>query len=254
MAPWRSVFRETGPVPPLSDESEPVSIKDRRRAGLAAVFGYPFVARPGHEFHYSDLGFVTLGAAASQLSGTSLDEAVRSRVTGPLGLDSLSYAPGRAGIERERIVPTSFDDDWRQRRCWGEVEDENAASLGGVAGHAGLFGTAREVARFGQAWLTNDTRLGLDQEIVAAATSSQVASIANDHGLGWQVRAAEESFLSPLSPSAFGHTGFTGTSLAIDPSRQLVVALLTNRVYQSRTHEGIEGLRAQVHEALAQIF
>ncbi|MEA2027204.1 MAG: serine hydrolase domain-containing protein, partial [Chloroflexota bacterium] len=230
MAPWRAVFLGSG---------------------LDAVYHYPFVARPGEEFHYSDLGFMLLGEAVSRINGAPLDLAMQTLIRDRLGLDSLTYTPLRAGRQREHIAPTSFDDDWRGRRCWGEVEDENAAVLGGVAGHAGLFATAQDVARFGVAWLRRDPRLRLDR-MQQTAVTNLTPEMDAARGLGWQVQPTDH--LEPFGPTAYGHTGFTGTSIAIDPGRDLVVVLLTNRVYAGRTHEGIDELRTELHRVVAEAF
>lgn len=242
LAPWRSVFRD---------------------GGLEAVYGYRFVARPGSEFHYSDLGFMILGEAVARLSGAPLEVAMQALIRDRLGLDSLSYAPARTGRSRQHIAPTSVDADWRGRRCWGEVEDENAAGLDGVAGHAGLFATADDVARFGVAWLRRDPRLRLGA-YWAIATSDQTPGLGVARGLGWQLRPADRlaladgvepvGHLAPFSGDAYGHTGFTGTSLVVDPVRDVVVALLTNRVYAGRTHAGIDDLRLQLHTLIAEAF
>ncbi len=148
-------------------------------------------------------------------------------------------------------MPTSYDHDWRRRRCWGEVEDENAASLAGVAGHAGLFANADDVARLGVAWLRHDPRLRLGS-LWAGATTDQTPGLGAAWGLGWRVQPTD--FLAPFGDAAYGHTGFTGTSLAVDPARDLVIALLTNRVYAGRTHEGIAALRLRVHSIIAAAF
>lgn len=256
LAPWRSVFRETGPVPSPPFETDQVPAKRRWRAGLSAICAYPFVDRPGRCIHYSDLGFMLLGEAMTRLAGAPLAKSIAARVTSPLELESVGYRPIAAGVTREGIAPSSLDDDWRMRRCWGEVEDENAAGLGGVAGHAGLFGCAADVARFGQAWLERDPRLRIDPTFLDEAVREQAADGGERRGLGWQLRSTQaggdDSYLSVLGPGTVGHTGFTGTSLAIDPSRRLVVALLTNRVYGGRRNEGIEGFRAAVHGVLAE--
>jgi CubicO group peptidase (beta-lactamase class C family) len=248
LAPWRAIFRVTGPIPP----PEGPGAEDRARrmvAGLRTVCRSPFVAEPGAEVRYSDLGFMLLGEAVARLAGGPLDVAVHEGVCVPLGLGTVTYLPRRAGLDLERVAPTSVDDDWRMRRLWGEVEDENAAGLGGVAGHAGLFGTAWDVARFGQAWLDGDDRLGIDPDLAAEAVCEQTPGLGEARGHGWQVQPTDH--LAPFGPRAYGHTGFTGTSLAIDPDRQLVVALLTNRVHAGRTHPGIDGLRLAVHEVVA---
>lgn len=251
LAPWRSVFRETGPAPLPPDEPDPISQAERHAAGIAAVCDHAFVSRPGKESHYSDLGYMLLGEAVGRVMRRPLDAAMRTLIRDRLAIDTLTYAPVRAGRRRDQVAPTSFDDDWRQRRCWGEVEDENAAGLGGVAGHAGLFASAHDVARFGVAWLRQDARLRLDR-FWSTATTDQTPGLGAARGLGWQVQPTE--LLAPLGPAAYGHTGFTGTSLAVDPGRDLVVVLLTDRVYAGRTHEGIEDLRVELHRVVAEAF
>lgn len=256
LAPWRAVFEACGPAPPPPDQPDPVSVERRRAAGLSAVCGYPFVDRPGRAIGYSDLGFMLLGEAVLRLTLVPLDDAIRDRVTSPLGLGSVVYAPLRAGLSKERIAPTSVDELWRGRRCWGEAEDENAAGLGGVAGHAGLFGNVGDVARFGRAWLERDPRLGITPALMDEAVREQACDAGQRRGLGWQLRPATTgappgSFLAPLSKGSFGHTGFTGISIAVDPERELVVVCLTNRVYAGRTNPGIDELRIALHAAVA---
>jgi serine-type D-Ala-D-Ala carboxypeptidase len=253
LAPWRAVFEACGPVPPPPGEPDPVTPEERHRAGMAAVVGYPFADVPGRAIHYSDLGFMLLGEAVRRLRSAPLDLVVRERIVAPLGLASVGYAPVREGVPRDLVVPTSVDELWRRRRCQGEVEDENCAGLGGVAGHAGLFGTARDVASFGQAWLERDPRLGIDTPLWNDALREQARGPDERRGLGWLLHPGDGpgAWLGQLGPRSYGHTGFTGTSVAVDPDRSLVVALLTNRVYEARTHEGIDTLRAAVHGALS---
>ncbi len=250
LAPWHSLFRVTGPTPPPPGEPDPVSAEERWTNALTAISGYPFVARPGEEFHYSDLGFMLLGAAVARRFGRPLPEAMQALIRDRLGLDSLTYAPVAAGRSRELIVPTELDARWRERRCWGEVHDENAAGLGGIAGHAGLFATDHDVARLGVAWLRQDARLRL-QRFSRTAVKDQTPGMEAARGLGWQVQPTEH--LAPFSDEAYGHTGFTGTSLAVDPRRDLVVAICTNRVYHGREPEAIERLRLELHEEFASI-
>jgi CubicO group peptidase (beta-lactamase class C family) len=248
LAPWHSVFREAGPVPPPPDEPDPVGHEERWAAGLRAIAAYPYVARPGEEFHYSDLGFMLLGVAVARRFGRPLPEAMQALIRDRLGLDSLTYTPLAAGRPRSRVVPTELDARWRGRRCRAEVHDENAAGLGGVAGHAGLFATAHDVARFGVAWLREDPRLRL-QRFLRTAVTDQTPGVEAARGLGWQVGPTDH--LAPFSEAAYGHTGFTGTSLAVDPRRDLVVAICSNRVYHGRDPEGIDRLRLGLHEIFA---
>jgi CubicO group peptidase (beta-lactamase class C family) len=251
LAPWRAIFLETGPVPSPPGTAELVNADQRREAGLAAICRSSFVARPGEEVHYSDLGFMLLGESVSRVLGEPLDAAVNVLFRDRLGLDSLTYLPFRSGRPRIGVAPTSVDDDWRHRRCWAEVEDENAAGFGGIAGHAGLFATARDVARFGVTWLRDDPRLRLSAYRRAAIVDQTPGTDAR-RGLGWQVQPTDH--IAAFGPRAYGHSGFTGTSVAVDPDRDLVVALLSNRVYAGRTHPGIQELRQVVNGVLADAF
>ena len=250
LAPWRALFAATGPTPPPPDEPDPLPSDERMAAALEAIGGYRLVARPGEEFHYSDLGFILLGAAVARRFGRPLDEAMQALIRDRLGLDSLTYRPLDAGRALERLAPTEVDARWRARRCWGEVHDENAAGLGGSAGHAGLVAPGHDVARFGVAWLRRDPRLRLER-FMRAAVTNQTPEASAARGLGWQVQPTDH--LAPFSDQAYGHTGFTGTSLAIDPRRDLVVAVCTNRVYHGRDPEGIDRLRLQLHETIAEV-
>jgi CubicO group peptidase (beta-lactamase class C family) len=203
---------------------------------------------------YSDLGLMLLGEAVSRLHGTpgKLDAAVQARILDPLDLQSLIYNPMQNGRDRRLIVPTEYDGTWRKRRCWGEVHDENACGVGGIAGHAGLFGTAADVARFGQACLEVNPKLGISSEMMAQSRQEQAETGGMRRGLGWQIKALEDSSAGDLfSADTFGHMGFTGTSLWIDPQRELVAACFTNRVYMGREKPGIHAFRRAVYDIFA---
>jgi serine-type D-Ala-D-Ala carboxypeptidase len=210
----------------------------------------PFYYPTGRRVVYSDLGLILLGTAIERLAGIRLDEVVYRRVTRPLRLHSTAYLPidGRR-YDTSSIAPTE-QDPWRGRRVVGEVDDENAARLGGIAGHAGIFSTAEDLVWFGQAFLDGGAPL-LRPETVAEMTRLQAEDGALRRGLGfllWGPDPANSGF--PFSQSAFGHTGFTGTSLWIDPARRLVVALLTNRVYYGRLPGPIQAYRPRLHRAI----
>jgi serine-type D-Ala-D-Ala carboxypeptidase len=197
---------------------------------------------------YSDIGLILLGLAVEQLTGLPLAEAVQAQVTGPLGLTATCYRPHTHPQQAQTVcAPTEFC-AWRQYRVIGEVHDENAAFLGGVAGHAGLFSTAHEVAAFGQSFL--DATL-LRADTIAEMTRLQAADGDVRRGLGFALWSPDpEASSHPFSPRTFGHTGFTGTSLWIDPEQALVVALLTNEVYYGRAVRGIAPLRVAVHRMI----
>jgi CubicO group peptidase (beta-lactamase class C family) len=252
LAAWRSLYREIGD----GDERVPLPHhvpEDKRAQRLATIPGpHAFAYLPGQRLVYSDLGLILLGEAIARLSGTSLETTVHDAVLAPLGLTDTLYNPLTSDASRDRFVPTEFC-TWRQRRCVGEVHDENAASLGGVAGHAGLFSTARDVAVLAQMYLNGgcygEARV-LSPETVENMTRTQVDIADNPRGLGWLRRSRSGSSSGRLfGPRSYGHTGFTGTSLWIDPDRELIVVLLTNRVYYGRDPRGITGFRPRLHDA-----
>ena len=254
LAAWRDVFNAAGPPPSPPDQVDPVPRAARWTNGLRAICEYPFVGQPGAGVVlYSDLGLMLLGEVVARLDGSGdLAMAVRRRVTEPLALRSVTYNPMQNGRARETIVPTEDDPKWRGRRCWGEVHDENACGVGGVAGHAGLFGEARDIAALGQAWFEGDPRLAIAPDLRAEAVREQAETDGTRRGLGWMIKAREGSSIGErFHPDAYGHFGFTGTSLWIDPARELVVAALTNRVYPGREHPGIEAFRRGLHDMLA---
>jgi CubicO group peptidase (beta-lactamase class C family) len=253
LAAWRSVYQANGaqgrPVP-LPHEV-PAEVRVRRIATILDDYGFAYP--PEQRLVYSDLGLILLGEAIARLSGIPLDRYVQRSVLQPLGLTHSTYNPLAHGVPPTEIVPTE-ECAWRKRRCIGEVHDENAASLGGVAGHAGLFSTAWEVAALGQMYLNRGhyggTRL-LCAELVEQMTRTQADWNDNPRGLGWMLRSRSGSSSGQwFSPSSYGHTGFTGTSLWIDPDRALIVVLLTNRVYSGRDRTGIARLRPLLHDAI----
>lgn len=207
-----------------------------------------FSYRTGERVVYSDVGLILLGLAVSRLAESPLDEVIYQRVIRPLGLRA-HFRPTAPLSSPENIAPTEFC-KWRGRRIIGEVHDESAWRLGGVAGHAGLFAHARDVAAFGQSFL--DASL-LHSETIAEMTRLQAEFEYTRRGLGFALWSPDpEASSNPFSPTAFGHTGFTGTCLWIDPSRALVVAFLTNEVYNGREGRGIADLRVQVHRAIVE--
>jgi len=252
LPPWRSVYLLAADRPP----PPPTHIKQyddgRWRRGLSAMVDFPFAGAIGDEARYSDIGIMLLGEAVARLHRTRLDEAVSDLALQPLALDSFSYNPMLNGSARGQIAPTELDSHWRHRRAWGEVHDENACGVGGVAGHAGLFATAKDVARFGQAWLAGDERLAISADLRQRATSQQ-ASGQIRLGLGWMLKADSDSSAGDrYNARAYGHTGFTGTSLWIDPERELVCAALTNRVYHGRAEAGIHRFRRAIHDLIVE--
>lgn len=240
---WRPLYRE-----PSADAA--------RQMALNTFFSYP----TGAQVVYSDIGLILLGMAVEWLTGQLLDAAVRGRVTAPLELQNTRYLPvssAESVQSVENVAPTEFC-AWRNRRIVGAVHDENAYRLGGVAGHAGVFSTAEDIAAFGQTFLDRPAgqRRGfplLLSSTVDAMTRCYTDGIGTRRGLGFALWLDDpEASSNPFSQSAFGHTGFTGTCLWMDPERDLVVALLTNEVYNGRQNRGIAGLRVAVHRAIVE--
>lgn len=251
---WRDVYNMAGPAPTPPDQPDPLPRADRWANGLQAIYAYPFVGIPSERVVYSDIGLMLLGEAVSRLGNATLDNVVRQRVTAPLNLTTPRFNPVReGGLSRQQIAPTEDDPLWRKRRVWGEVHDENACGLGGVAGHAGLFATALDVATLGQAWLADpQMAFGINAEVAQEAKRQQAETDGARRGLGFALKAYEGAAAGDLfSPNTYGHTGFTGTSLWIDPDNQLVVACLTNSVYPGRGKPGTLEFRRAVHDLLA---
>ncbi len=203
----------------------------------------PLVERPGARVIYSDLGFIALGAIVERIAGRSLAAVMRTRFNSP----TLGFRP-RASQRGE--IPATEDDGWRGR-VQGFVHDEKAFLMGGVAGHAGLFGTAADVAALIEAYLgvCSGRDSVLPAEIVREAIREQAYDPVLRRGLGWALKTSDENSAGRLmNSSSFGHTGFVGTSVWADPSRDVQGVLLTNSVYFGRNDA--RDLRAAFYEAM----
>lgn len=210
-------------------------------------------APPGTTYIYSDLGAILLGFIVEEVSGQSLDAFLRENLFDPLGMENTMYNPGPEWLER--VAATEIDTTWRGRVIVGEVHDENAAGLGGVAGHAGLFSTARDLAKFGQMLLNLGSYDGvhiLSPNTVLLMIQNHTLGLGVRRGLGFDLKSSTFSSAGDLmGGGTIGHLGFTGTSIWIDPSNQLVTILLTNRVHPTRNATGITRVRPTFHNAVA---
>jgi CubicO group peptidase (beta-lactamase class C family) len=201
-----------------------------RAAFLAAINGRPLVYPPGTRAVYSDWDMVLMQAVIERITGTTLDQYVEGHLTWQLGMNDTRFNPDTNNVAlRKRIAPTTYDAIRGQLQ--GTVHDGNAWALGGVSGHAGLFSTARDLAVFAQMLLNGgsygDVRI-LAPQTVARWTARQ--GLGASRALGWDTPTPSSSAGRFFSPRSFGHTGFTGTSMWIDPERGLFVVLLMNRV------------------------
>lgn len=223
------------------------------QAILARAIAEPLAREPGTQIEYSDLGFMLLGEIIQRITGQSLGEFAKERIFEPLGMRHSLFNPPRK--LRPRIAPTERDVTLRKRVVQGQVHDENAWAMGGIAGHAGLFSTAGDIAAFAQMILNGGIyahRRILRRETIREFTAGERVG-RGARALGWDVPTPSGSAAGRhFSGSAFGHTGFTGTSLWIDPERELFVAFLTNRVNPTRANERIRQVRPAVHDAVVE--
>jgi CubicO group peptidase (beta-lactamase class C family) len=214
------------------------------------IFDVPLEYRPGTGQVYSDLGADLLGMVVEAIAGEGLDIFLQRRVFGPLGMKDTGFRPADSLVYR--IAPTEVSPP-RGYPLRGEVHDENAYALGGVAGHAGLFGSASDLAVFAQMMLNGGTYEGV-RIVSDSAVHLFTARAAGTRALGWEVADGQHGAGNFLGEHAYGHTGFTGTSMWLDPDRNMFVILLTNRVHAARARRPskvIADVRADLADAAA---
>jgi CubicO group peptidase (beta-lactamase class C family) len=243
MPAWRPLFRETA----------------GRAAAIELAVSTPLQSPPTTREVYSDLGLIILTYAVEKVYGERLDSLFQRRVSAPLGMHTVRFLPP-AEI-RHRIAPTELQ-LWRGRVLHGEVHDENAAIMEGVSGHAGLFGSASDLLTFAE-WVIDGWTVGQAQRRAgSSAGSSGPPSVSpstlrgftrrqnlvpgSSRALGWDTPSPGGSAGSLLSENSFGHTGFTGTSLWIDPNRRLAIVLLSNRVNPTRNNPRWNPVRGRI--------
>ena len=229
---WRSLYTET----------------TTREGARQLVLETPLDTVPGTRMVYSDLGAILLGMIVERVSGESLDHYLARHLFGPLGMHETRYLPPAEWLPR--IAPTE-NDPWRGRHLRGEVHDENASRLGGVSAHAGLFSSANDLARFARALLAGGALDG--HRVLRAETVRDFTRVQNvllsHRALGWETPNGTNSAGRLMRRPAFGHTGFTGTSIWIDPASDRFVILLTNRVNPSRDNSRIGPVRTAIADA-----
>jgi CubicO group peptidase (beta-lactamase class C family) len=207
------------------------------------------VDAPGARAEYSDVGFTLLGEVLARQAGLALDLFARQEIFTPLGMAHTRFNPPPEW--KPRIPPTEDDRTFRKRIIQGEVNDENASVMGGVAGHAGVFAPAIDIARFAECMLRGGAPI-LKPETVQLFTRRVESPAGSSCALGWDTPSPPASSGTHFSASSFGHLGFTGASLWIDPARQLSVTLLTNRTWPNRMSQAIRQVRPLVHDAIVE--
>lgn len=222
-----------------------------KRGILQQIDTMPAPDAPGSTYHYQDFNLILMGEIVERLSGLPLDIFLQKNVFGPLGMKDTGFRPSKDLLPR--IAPTEQDDIFRHMLVRGVVHDENAFVMGGVAGHAGLFSTARDLAKLAQLYLDGGTYRG--KRLIRANTIRLFATRQNippgsSRALGWDTPTPGGLFGPLASPRALVHTGFTGTSIYIDPDRDAFVILLTNRVNPTRENGLISQARPAIHRAV----
>jgi serine-type D-Ala-D-Ala carboxypeptidase len=247
---------------------------------LRAAFTTSLSKVPGTHAEYSDIGFILLGAALERIAGEAIDVFCQREIFGPLAMTSTAFNPTKES--RAKIPPTADErpdpaqeqecgagaparekpapkqtlsvsetarSTFRKRIIQGEVQDENASVLGGVAGHAGLFSSAEDLARFANIMLLKGTPM-LRPETLALFTRRESAPQDTSRALGWDTPSTPSQSGKYFGPRSFGHLGYTGTSLWIDPDRQLSITLLTNRTWPDCSNQAIRQIRPRFHDAI----
>jgi len=245
----RHLLTHTSGLPPFKEYWRTSKSKQDT---LTKISAEPLEYEPGTKEVYSDLGIILMAEIIERLTGRSLDDLANSLVFSPLGMKNSVYKPPKKLWPK--IAPTEIDNNYRHRLIQGEVHDENAYAIGGVSGHAGVFSTAPDLAAFCQMLLNGGVYA--HQRILRRATVTQFTTPQQLSGgirtLGWAVPTPGGLSGRYFSEHSFGHTGFTGTSIWIDPDRQLFVVLLTNRVHPTRENQNIQQVRRDLHDAVMQ--
>jgi CubicO group peptidase (beta-lactamase class C family) len=214
---------------------------------LRQALRVPLTAAPGSRAEYSDIGFILLGQALEKLSGEALDQFCQREIFGRLNLGQTCFNP--SGELKPAIPPTEDDRTFRHRLIQGEVNDENASVMGGVAGHAGCFASSLDVSVFAQCMLLGGTPL-VKKETLEIFTRRQDTPPGNSRALGWDTPSQPSQSGKYFSSRSYGHLGYTGTSLWIDPDRQISITLLTNRTWPDRGSQSIKQFRPAFHDAV----
>ena len=214
---------------------------------IEAALQVPLKADPGTSTEYSDIGFIVLGLALERMADQPINHFCRREIFSPLGMLHTTFNPPPSW--KATIPPTADDQAFRKRLIQGEVNDENASMMGGVAPHAGLFSTAADLAIFANAMLRGGAPM-VRPETLRLFTARQSSPAGTSRALGWDTPSAPSQSGKYFSSTSFGHLGFTGTSMWIDPERQVSVAMLTNRTWPDSSNRAIREVWPRFHDAV----
>jgi CubicO group peptidase (beta-lactamase class C family) len=217
---------------------------------LKEIYSSELEYKTGEKTVYSDLGIITLGKIIEKVTGKTLDVFCKDEIFDPLKMKSTFYNPNDS--VKKLCAPTEIDNYWRMKTLQGQVHDETSAMLNGVAGHAGLFSTANDIAKL-MTVLMNKGKLGNKQFIQQSTVEYFTKKYSNEssRAIGWDTKSETGSSSGDyFSSNSFGHTGFTGTSIWADPERNLFVVFLTNRVYPTRENGKLGKVRPELHNTI----
>ena len=258
---WRAYYERLSQDGTIPSSREERSLAKQKL--LSLIRSEDLIYTRGARSLYSDLGFMLLGLIIERTSGVSLNEVFSNCIVHRLGSPRIQFVLPEnlytflAGVRETNaeVSPTEFD-PWRGRMLCGEVHDQNAGALGGEAGHAGLFGNVDAVMAITGEWLRayHGRPAMLDRDLVREFTKRQANERTSSWALGWDTPSKSSSAGSCFSAQSFGHLGYTGTSIWIDPVRHLEVALLSNRVHPSSRNEAIREFRPMIHDLVSQEF
>jgi CubicO group peptidase (beta-lactamase class C family) len=240
----RMLLAHSGGLPAYVKLFETAHTRDELiRVALAT----PLVSAPVSKTDYSDIGFIVLGEILARQAGAPLEVFAQKEIFAPLGMARTCFNPPDEW--KSHVPPTENDQTFRHRIIQGEVNDENAWVMSGIGGHAGLFAPATDVALFAECMLRRGSPI-LSPATVEVFTRREASPIGTSRALGWDTPSQPSSSGKYFSPRSFGHLGYTGTSLWIDPDRQLSVTLLTNRTWPDRSSQAIKQVRPKLHDAI----
>lgn len=218
-----------------------------RESLVREALAVPLRTDPGTHSEYSDIGFILLGLALERIAEEPIDKFCQREIFGPLGMAHTAFCPPSPW--RVGIPPTADDHSFRKRMIQGEVQDENASVMEGVAGHAGLFSSALNVTIFAQVMLSGGGPI-IARQVLTRFVRRENSPAGTSRALGWDTPSSPSQSGKYFSPTSFGHLGYTGTSLWIDPRRQLAVTLLTNRTWPDCSNQAIKEIRPRFHDAV----